>query len=110
VPYHAALRPAEARCLRVKDCALAESGLGELVHLGSTPDAGGDWTDSGQPNEDRQLKHHGVSDTRPVPAPPELDEILHRHIATFPPSPDGRPVVTRSVVPAFRCVHPSPSR
>src|ERR1035437_2028713 len=73
--YFAALRPAEARHLRVKDCLLPESGWGELVLLGSTPNAGGAWTDSGHANEDRQLKHRGVSDTRPVPASPELVEI-----------------------------------
>ena len=44
--YYAALRPAEARHLRVKDCLLPDSGWGELVLLGSTPDAGGAWTDS----------------------------------------------------------------
>ena len=93
--YYAALRPAEARHLRVNDCALPESGWGELVLLGSTPNAGGAWTDSGQANEDRQLKHRGVSDTRPVPASPELVEILRRHIETFPAGPDGRLFVTR---------------
>ena len=93
--YYAALRPAEARHLRVKDCLLPESGWGELVLVGSTPDVRGAWTDSGQPNEDRQLKHRGVRDTRPVPASPELVEILRRHIATFPTSPDGRLFVTR---------------
>jgi len=45
--YYAALRPAEARHLRVKDCVPPESSWGELVLLGSTPDAGGAWTDSG---------------------------------------------------------------
>jgi integrase len=74
---------------------LPETGWGELVLLGSTPDPRGDWTDSGRANEDRQLKHRGVSDTRPVPASPELVEILRRHIATFPTSPDGRLFVTR---------------
>jgi len=93
--YYAALRPAEARHLRVKDCALPESGWGELVLLGSTPNVGGAWTDSGQANEDRQLKHRGVSDTRPVPAPPELVKILRQHIETFPTGPDGRLFVTR---------------
>ena len=66
-----------------------------LVLLGSPPDAGGAWTDSGQANEDRQLKHRGVNDTRPVPASPELVEILRQHIETFPTSPDGRLFVTR---------------
>jgi integrase len=94
--YHAALRPAEARHLRVKDCLLPESGWGELVLLGSTPAAGSAWTDSGQANEDRQLKHRGLSDTRPVPASPELVEILRHHIITFPASPDGRLFVTRA--------------
>ena len=93
--YYAALRPAEARHLRVRHCVLPESGWGELDLLGSTPDAGGDWTDSGQANEDRQLKHRGEGDTRPVPAPPWLVEILRRHIANFPTSPDGRLFVTR---------------
>lgn len=93
--YYAALRPAEARHLRIKDCLLPESGWGELVLLGSTPSAGTAWTDSGQANEDRQLKHRGVRDTRPVPASPELVEILRRHIATFPTGPDGRLFVTR---------------
>jgi integrase len=93
--YYAALRPAEARHLRVKDCLLPESGWGELILLRSTPNAGSAWTDSGQANEDRQLKHRGVSDTRPVPASPELVEILRQHIETFPTSPDGRLFVTR---------------
>ena len=93
--YYAAIRPAEARHLRVRDCLLPESGWGELIRLGSTASAGSAWTDTGQANEDRQLKHRGVSDTRPVPASPELVEILRQHIETFPMSPDGRLFVTR---------------
>ena len=93
--YYAGLRPAEARHLRVKDCVLPKSGWGQLILVGSTPDSNGAWTDSGQANEDRQLKHRGVSDTRPVPASPELVEILRQHIATFPTSPGGRLFVTR---------------
>ena len=93
--YYAALRPAEARHLRVKDCQLPDVGWGELVLLGSTPQASRARTDSRQANEDRQIKHRGLRDTRPVPASPELVEILRRHITTFPPSPDGRLFVTR---------------
>ena len=76
-------------------CRLPKSGWGELVLLGSTPQTSGAWTDSGQANEDRQLKHRGVSDTRPVPASPELVKILRQHVETFPTSPDGRLFVTR---------------
>ena len=93
--YYAGLRPTEARHLRVKDCVLPESGWGQLILVGSTPDFNGAWTDSGQANEDRQLKHRGVSDTRPVPASPELVEILRKHIESFPTGPDGRLFVTR---------------
>ena len=66
-----------------------------MVLLGPNPDAGGAWTDSGQANEDRQLKHRGIRDTRPVSASPELVEILRQHIETFPTGPDGRLFVTR---------------
>jgi integrase len=34
-------------------------------------------------------------ETRPVPASPELVEVLRRHIENFPASPDGRLFVTR---------------
>jgi len=93
---YAALRPAEARHLRERDLVLPPQGWGSINLLGSTPTSGSAWTDTGKPDEDRQLKHRAVRDTRLVPAAPELVEILHRHLATFPSGPDGRLFVTRS--------------
>src|SRR6476660_5607227 len=94
--YYAGLRPAEARHLRESNLWLPETGWG-FVHLeGSTPTAGGEWTDSGKSDEDRQLKHRARKDTREVPASPELVAILRQHLARFPSGPDGRIFVTRT--------------
>lgn len=76
--------PAEARHLREKHLRLPERGWGSLLLVGSTPDAGRSWTDSGEPNEDRQLRHRAQNETRLVPAAPELVETLRRHLGQFP--------------------------
>ena len=94
--YYAGLRPAEARHLRESNLRLPETGWGSLHLEGSTPTAGGEWTDSGKSDEDRQLKHRTRKDTREVPASPELVAILRRHLARFPSGPDGRIFVTRT--------------
>lgn len=39
---------------------------------------------------DRGLKHRAATDTRPVPSPPPLTEILHWHLDEFGTAPDGR--------------------
>lgn len=94
--YFAGLRPAEARGLRVADCYLPPTGWGTLHLVGSTPVSAASWTDDGVAHEDRQLKHRAVRDSRPVPAPPELVETLHRHINAYSPGHDGRLFVTRT--------------
>jgi len=94
--YYAGLRPAEARHLRIRDCHLPDDGWGSLLLVGSTQQAGSAWTDSGEANDDRQLKHRSTRDTRPVPACPELVAILRRHIDRFPRGPDGRLFVMRT--------------
>lgn len=93
--YYAGLRPAEVRHLRVRDCHLPKSGWGELVLLGSTQQGGITWTDSGEVDEDRSLKHRSAKDSRIVPVHPELVDTLRRHIRSFPSSPDGRLFVSR---------------
>jgi integrase len=94
--YYAALRPAEARHLRVLDCDLPESGWGQLTLTGSTQSAGSAWTDDGRVEEDRALKHRHRTEARIVPASPELVALLTRHISAFPPGKDGRLFVART--------------
>lgn len=93
--YYAGLRPAEARNLRLVDCSLPEEGWGTLLLSTSFQSVGPAWTDGGQTGEERQLKHRDRSDTRPVPATPELVEALRKHIAAFPQGVDGRLFVNR---------------
>ncbi|MFG1815779.1 tyrosine-type recombinase/integrase [Kribbella sp. NPDC049174] len=94
--YFAGLRPSEAKHLSVSGCKLPEDGWGELLLTGSTQHAGTDWTDSGEASEDRSLKHRPDKATRPVPACPELVELLRRHIDEFRPGPGGRLFVSRT--------------
>lgn len=94
--YFAGLRPSEAKHLRITDCKLPEEGWGELLLTGSTQHAGAEWTDNGEASEDRSLKHRPDKATRPVPACPELGELLRRHIAEFRPGPGGRLFVSRT--------------
>ncbi|WP_427888614.1 tyrosine-type recombinase/integrase [Kribbella sp. GL6] len=94
--YFAGLRPSEAKHLRVADCHLPEEGWGQLLLTGSTQHAGAEWTDNGEASEDRSLKHRADKATRPVPACPELVELLRRHITDFRPGPGGRLFVSRT--------------
>lgn len=94
--YYSGLRPAEVRHLRERDLTLPGEGWGLLQLSGSTPTVAAGWSNSGATDEDRQLKHRAIRDSRPVPAPPELVAILGRHLADFPPGHDGRLFVTRT--------------
>lgn len=68
-----------------------------MLHLaGSTQASGTAWTDTGEANEDRQLKHRNPRDSRCVPASPELVEVLRRHLGDFPDGVNGRIFVTRT--------------
>ncbi|MEV0803926.1 tyrosine-type recombinase/integrase [Kribbella sp. NPDC050281] len=94
--YFAGLRPSEAKHLRAADCKIPTEGWGELLLVGSTQHTGAGWTDDGEASEDRSLKHRPDKATRPVPACPELVELLRRHIAEFRLGPDGRLFVSRT--------------
>ena len=95
--YYAELRPAEVRHLRTDDLDLpvTRHTWGNLDLLGSTQTVGAAWTDSGQSTEDRALKHRARRATRRAPAPPELVEIIRRHLEQFQPGVDGRLFVNR---------------
>lgn len=87
--YYAGLRPGEVTELRECDLTLPERGWGELNLCFSNPATGTSWTDHGK-RERRQLKHRAKKDTRIVPAPALLVEILRTHIEEFGTAPDGR--------------------
>lgn len=94
--YFAGLRPAEARHVRIDDCELPTTGWGTVVLTGSQQYSGAAWTDTGEPDERRQLKHRSLSDIRRIPLHPDLVDTLHRHIAEFPLGVGGRLFVTRT--------------
>lgn len=124
--YFAALRPGEALGLREQDCKLpasceicgidlthdvAVSKVGECEHQTvkhgwglltlekNRPAAGKRWTDSGEAHDERELKHRGEDEPRPVPIPPELVAILREHVKSYGTSPDGRIFATRNGTP-----------
>jgi integrase len=88
--YYAGMRPSEASSLRRSDCWLPRSGWGRLVLSESAPRAGASWTNDGQVRENRGLKRRGEGETRPVPIPPELVQLLNNHIDTYRIGPSDR--------------------
>jgi integrase len=88
--YFAALRLAEAVALRVQDCYLPTSGWGRLTLEKSRPEVNRRWTDTASAQDERGLKHRPVTETRRVPIPAELVDILRQHIDTFGTASDGR--------------------
>ncbi|MFD1940064.1 tyrosine-type recombinase/integrase [Nonomuraea mangrovi] len=94
--YFGGLRPAEAAGLRDKDCYLPEKGWGLLTLEKTRPQSNKRYTDSGETHEERGLKHREVTETRPVPIPPDLVSIIRDHIATHGVGEDGRLFRTRT--------------
>jgi integrase len=88
--YFSALRPEEAANIRKHNLSLPESGWGVVYLDEATPYAGADWTNDGAQRDRRQLKNRERGESRPVPVPPELTALLHRHLAEFGTGPDGR--------------------
>lgn len=88
--YLAAMRPGEVAGLREQDCYLPLTGWGRLTLEVSRTDVGKRWTDDGSRHEKRGLKHRADKETRVVPIPPELVELLLWHIGTFGVAADGR--------------------
>jgi len=67
----------------------AGEGSGELRLNSSNPTTALAWTDNGR-REPRQLKHRGRKEVRVVPCPPDLVQLLRRHLAEHGTAPDGR--------------------
>lgn len=88
--YYAALRPEEACNLKKQDLSLPEEGWGTLHIEKSRPEVADEWTDSGERSEERPLKHREDGEGRTVPCPPELTELLHKHLEKFGTARDGR--------------------
>jgi integrase len=88
--YYAALRPAEAVALREADCVLPARGWGRIDLASSEPRAGTEWTDDGASRETRGLKHRAVNETRSIPIPPALVQVLRAHIQRYGTGPSGR--------------------
>ncbi|GII04240.1 tyrosine-type recombinase/integrase [Planobispora takensis] len=94
--YFGALRPAEAAGLREANCHLPETGWGMLTLEKSRPESNKRYTDSGEANDERGLKHRHEKETRHVPIPPELVAILRAHIEEYGVAEDGRLFRTRN--------------
>lgn len=88
--YYSALRPEEAVMLRDVDLKLPRKGWGELPLSETAPIAGAAWTDTGDRRDRRQLKQRAKGEVRPVPCPPPLTAMLHRHIEEYGVVDDGR--------------------
>ncbi|MER7505148.1 tyrosine-type recombinase/integrase [Nonomuraea pusilla] len=97
--YFGGLRPGEASALRQKDCHLPETGWGRLTLEKTMPETNSRYTDSGESRDERGLKHREQKATRLVPIPPELVEILRRHIEEHGVAQDGRLFRTSSGKP-----------
>ncbi|NEA33092.1 site-specific integrase [Streptomyces sp. SID13031] len=88
--YYAALRPGEAAELTKANLHIPDEGRGKLYLTGSTPFAGGAWTDDGEERDKRQLKHRDVGTGRWTPCPSKLTGIYHQHLEQFGVDPHGR--------------------
>jgi hypothetical protein len=88
--YYAALRPSEAVMLRETDCHLPGRRWGRIDLAASAPRAGRDWTDDGTARQARGLKHRAQHETRSIPIPPVLVQILRAHLKRYGTTPDGR--------------------
>ncbi|PXY26742.1 hypothetical protein BAY59_19060 [Prauserella coralliicola] len=99
--YYSALRPEEVVALNKRNVSIPEPtwnaekekyefGWGEFHLDEATPHVGARWTDSGKPRDQRQLKSRAAGEGRTVPCPPELTELIWRHVQRFGYGDDGR--------------------
>ena len=88
--YYAYLRPSEAVMLTETACHLPSRGWGRIDLAVSAARAGRDWTDDGNARQARGLKHRAQDETRSIPIPPVLVQMLRTHLKTYGTGPGGR--------------------
>jgi len=89
--YYAALRPEEAVALTRSNLVdLPSHGWGSMIIEVAEPHAGKYWTDTGKNRDLRGLKQRPVGDTREVPIPPPLTELLNEHLTRYGTAAGGR--------------------
>lgn len=89
--YYSALRPEEAVNVREHWLDLpAGDGWGWMTLERAAPETGRQWSDSDARRDERELKHRAVGETRRVPVPPELVEILRWHLKEYGTDDEGR--------------------
>jgi integrase len=88
--YYAGMRPSEVASLKRGHLTLPATGWGRVDLVETAPHAGGSWTDDGEARDVRGLKHRAAAAVRPIPIPPELVDLLRRHLDTFGAAADGR--------------------
>jgi hypothetical protein len=75
---------------RDADCRLPGGGWGRIDLAASAAPAGKDWTDDGAARQARGLKHRPQHETRSIPIPPILVQMLRNHLKRYGTAPDGR--------------------
>jgi hypothetical protein len=88
--YYAYLRPSEAVMLTDTACRLPSRGWGRIDLAVSAARAGREWTDDGNARQARGLKHRAQDETRSIPIPPVLVQMLRTHLKTYGTAPGGR--------------------
>jgi integrase len=88
--YYAYLRPSEAVMLTETASRLPSRGWGRIDLAVSAARAGREWTDDGNARQARGLKHRAQHETRSIPIPPVLVQMLRNHLKKYGTGPGGR--------------------
>lgn len=82
VMWLSGLRVSEATHLKVCDLELPKEGWGRIMVSGASVQVGARWTNSGLRDDEKGLKWRRNGDTRDVPIPRELVDLLQAHITS----------------------------
>lgn len=89
--YYSALRPEEAVNVREHWLDLpVGKGWGWMTLEQAAPETGRQWSDSDSRRDERELKHRAAGETRRVPVPQALVEILRNHLKEYGTDDEGR--------------------